>query len=142
MAYDETLASRVRKILSSSVGFSERKMFGGLCFLFQGNMCCGVLKKELILRLDPGRAKELLSRQHTRPMDFTGRPMKGFVFIEAGGLDTERQLNDWVSMARSFAQNLPPKSAGQASARRSTGRPVKRRRAEFASQTRRRGSGT
>ena len=94
MAYDETLAARVREILSSVAGFSEKKMFGGLCFLIHGNMCCGVLKDELVLRLDPARTQELLTRPHTRPMDFTGRPMKGFVFIQGGGLRTDRQLRD------------------------------------------------
>src|SRR5262245_35138825 len=117
MAYDETLASRVRKILSNVAGFSEKKMFGGLCFLLHGNMCCGVLKDDLVLRLEPERAQEVLSRPCTRPMDFMGRPMKGFVFIEAGGLTTDRQLRDWVSMARSFAQSLPRKPASKPASR-------------------------
>jgi len=109
MAYDETLAARVRGILSPVAGFSEKRMFGGLCFLIHGNMCCGVLKDELVLREEPKRAEKLLARPHTRPMDFTGRPMKGFVFIETGGLRTARQLRKWVSMARTFAQSLPRK---------------------------------
>jgi TfoX/Sxy family transcriptional regulator of competence genes len=126
MAYDETLGSRVRKILSSVEGFSEKKMFGGLCFLIHGNMCCGVLKDELVLRLKPERAQGLLNRPHVRPMDFTGRPLKGFVYVEAGGLRTERQLRDWVSLARSFAESLPPKSAKKSTARGSTTRAAKR----------------
>jgi TfoX/Sxy family transcriptional regulator of competence genes len=117
MAYDETLASRVREILSSVAGFSEKKMFGGLCFLIHGNMCCGVLKNELVLRLDPELARETLSGPHTRPMDFTGRPMKGFVFIEGAGLRTDRQLRELASMALAFAQSLPRKPGGK-SARR------------------------
>jgi len=123
MAYDETLASRVREILAPVVGFSEKKMFGGLCLLINGNMCCGVLKNQLVLRLDTDRAQQLLNGPHTRAMDFTGRPMKGFVFVEAGGLGTDRQLRDWVSQAREFAQSLPPKSIGRASSRRPTTRP-------------------
>lgn len=111
MAFDETLAARVREILSPVAGFSEKRMFGGLCFLLHGNMCCGVLKDDLVLRLDPERARELLSRAHTRPMDFTGRPMKGFVFIDPGGLRARRQLREWVSMAQSFAQGLPRKKS-------------------------------
>ena len=118
MAFDETLAARVREILSPVAGFSEKKMFGGLSFLLHGNMCCGVLKDELVLRLEPERAQELLKRPHTRPMDFTGRPLKGFVFIEAGGLRTDRQLREWVSMALAFARSLPPKAAGAAAKRR------------------------
>ena len=128
MAYDETLASRVRQILSPVTGFSEKKMFGGLCFLIHGNMCCGVLKNELVLRLDSERAREILSRPHTRPMDFTGRPMKGFVFIEGGGLRTDRQLRDWVSMALAFVQSMPGKSGTKSASRRLTRRPAKRRR--------------
>ncbi len=126
MAYDETLAARIRKILSLVAGFSEKKMFGGLCFLIHGNMCCGVLKDELVLRLDPARAQEALSRPHTRPMDFTGRPMKGFVFVESGGLDTDRQLREWLSMALAFAQGLPRKPGGRLPSRLSTARSAKR----------------
>jgi len=126
MAYDETLASRVREILSSEAGFSEMKMFGGLCFLIHGNMCCGVLKNDLVLRLDLARAQELLTRPHIRPMDFTGRTMKGFVFIEAGGLGTDRQLRDWVSMALAVAQGLPRKPGGKSPSGRSTARSAKR----------------
>lgn len=126
MAYDEALASRVRKILSPVSGFSEKKMFGGLCLLIHGNMCCGVLKDELVLRLKPERAQEVLSGPHTRPLDFTGRPMKGFVFIEAGGLRTDRQLRDWVSMARLFARSLPRKPGSKSASRRLTKRIAKR----------------
>src|SRR5881296_1005359 len=126
MAYDETLAARIRKILSSTVGFSEKKMFGGLCFLIHGNMCCGVLQDELVLRLDPKRAQALMSGPHTRPMDFTGRPMKVFLFVEAGGLATYRQVRDSVSMAREFAQSLPRKTGNKLPPRRSTTPPTKR----------------
>jgi TfoX/Sxy family transcriptional regulator of competence genes len=104
-------------------------LFGGLCFLIHGNMCCGVLKNELVLRLDPELARETLGGPHTRPMDFTGRPMKGFVFVEGGGLRTDRQLRDWVSMARSFAQSLPRKPGSKSPSRSSTTRPAERRRA-------------
>ena len=104
-------------------------MFGGLCFLIHGNMCCGVLQDELVLRLDPKRAQALLSGPHTRPMDFTGRPMKGFVFVETGGLATDRQLRDRVSMAREFAQSLPRKTGNKLPPQRSTTPPTKRRRA-------------
>ena len=101
-------------------------MFGGLCFLIHGNMCCGVLKEQLVLRLEPERAQELLSRPHTRPMDFTGRPMKGFVFIEAGGLRTDQHLRDWVSLALSFVRRLPRKQANKLSPRSAMTRPAKR----------------
>src|SRR5262245_39357715 len=127
MAYDETLPSRVRKILSPIAGFSEKKMFGGLCFLIHGNMCCGVLKDELVLRLEPERAREVLNGPHTRPMDFTGRPMNGFVYIEAAGLRTDSKLSEWVSMALSFARGLPAKAGKKSSSRRAaTRRPGRR----------------
>ena len=109
MAYYESLAARVRGVLSPVAGSSEKKMFGGLCFLIYGNMCCGVLKDELVLRVEPKRAEKLLARPHTRLMDFTGRPMKGFVFIETGGLRTARQLRTWLSMSLALAQSLPRK---------------------------------
>ena len=126
MACDEALAARVRGILSPVAGFSEKKMFGGLCFLIHGNMCCGVLKDELVLRLEPARAEKLLARPHTRPMDFTGRPLKGFVFIDAGGLGTGRQLRPWVARALRFAQGLPPKPGSKPASRRPAMRPGKR----------------
>src|SRR5262245_55472751 len=119
MAFNEALAARVRRILSPVAGFSEKKMFGGLCFLIRGDMCCGVLKAELVLRLEPERAQEVLSRPHTRPMDFTGRPLKGFVFIQAEGLASDRQLRDWVSMALTFVRSLPAKPTKKLPPRRS-----------------------
>jgi TfoX/Sxy family transcriptional regulator of competence genes len=123
MAYDETLAARVRKVLSPIAGFSEKKMFGGLCFLLHGNLCCGVLKGELVLRVEPEGAQELLKRPHTRPMDFTGRALKGFVFVEAPGLRTDRRLHEWMAMARSLARSLPAKP-GKTVAKREQSRPV------------------
>ena len=125
MAFDETLAARVREILSPVAGFSEKKMFGGLCFLIHGNMCCGVLKAELVLRLEPEAAQELLSRPHTRPMDFTGRPLKGFVFIEAEGLVTDRQMHAWISTSLAFARSLPAKTSSKLAPRRSRAVPAR-----------------
>lgn len=108
MAYDETLAARVRTLLASRSDVSERKMFGGLTFLVGGNMCCGVNDDELIVRLDPEREDEALARPHARPMDFTGRPMRGFVTVRPEGLDDER-LRQWVGDAVARAASLPPK---------------------------------
>ena len=109
MPYDEALASRVREILSLVRGFSDKKMFGGLCFLINGNMCCGVLNDELVLRLEPEHAEDLLSRPHTRPMDFTGRPMQGYVYVAPEGLETDAALEGWVSRAIAYATQLPAK---------------------------------
>jgi TfoX/Sxy family transcriptional regulator of competence genes len=108
MAYDETLAARVRTLLQNRGDVSEQKMFGGLTFLVGGNMCCGVNGDELIVRLDPAREDEALARPHARPMDFTGRPMRGFVTVRPEGLDDDR-LKRWVQDAVARAESLPPK---------------------------------
>ncbi|MEW6155970.1 MAG: TfoX/Sxy family protein [Verrucomicrobiota bacterium] len=110
MAYDETLAARVRALLNQKSGYAEKKMFGGLCFLLNGNMCCGVLKNELVLRLEANRAAQILNQPHTKPMDFTGRPMKGFLFVEPSGLASDEQLQRWVSESVQHAQSLPAKN--------------------------------
>jgi TfoX/Sxy family transcriptional regulator of competence genes len=108
MAYDEALAARVRALLASRSDVGERKMFGGLTFMVAGNMCCGVNGDELIVRLDPEREDEALARPHARPMDFTGRPMRGFVTVRPEGLDGDR-LKRWVDEAVARAESLPPK---------------------------------
>src|SRR5262245_21663280 len=109
MAYDEELAARVRRRLSSFTGISEKKRFGGLCFLLQGNMCCGVLRDELVVRQAPERVEDLLRGPHTRPMDFTGRPLRGFLFVAPEGLRTDAALRRWISLGVSFAKSLPRK---------------------------------
>ncbi len=104
MAYDEGLAERLRNILDDHRGVSEKKMFGGLCFLLDGKMCCGIVKDELMVRVAPEQHAEALKEPHARPMDFTGRPMKGFVFVGQGGLDSGRQLEWWVNQGVSAAR--------------------------------------
>jgi TfoX/Sxy family transcriptional regulator of competence genes len=108
MAYDEYLAARVRTLLAPRTDVSERKMFGRLTFMIGGNMCCGVNGDELIVRLDPDREVEALAKPHARPMDFTGRPMRGFVTVQPDGLNGDR-LNRWVQEAVARAESLPPK---------------------------------
>ncbi len=109
MAYDEKLAARVRDLLSDSPGYSERKMFGGLCFMIGGNMACGIVGDDLMVRLTPDSHEDALSRPHVRPMDFTGRPMKGMVYVEIGGIKEDAALAEWVDRGASFAASLPPK---------------------------------
>jgi TfoX/Sxy family transcriptional regulator of competence genes len=109
MAYDEELAARVKEILEESVALSERKMFGGIAYMVHGDMCCGVIKDDLMLRLDPEVAQQALSDQNVRPMDFTGRPMKGFVFVSSKGTATEARLRRHVQSALAFVETLPPK---------------------------------
>jgi TfoX/Sxy family transcriptional regulator of competence genes len=109
MAYSERLAARVREILSESGDVGERKMFGGLAFMVHGHMCCGVTRDDLMLRLGLERAARALEEPHVRPMDFTGRPMKGYVYVSTPGLRTEAKLRRWVQLARDFNATLPPK---------------------------------
>lgn len=111
MAYDEKLADRVRDLIATRPGYDEKKMFGGLCFLINGNMSAGVVKDELMLRVGEARFAKVLARKHARPMDFTGRPMKGMVYVGVEGLKSKRQLESWLRPALEFAEELPPKGA-------------------------------
>ncbi len=108
MAYDEALADRVRDILEGDQGVSERKMFGGLAFMVDGHMACGIAGDDLMLRLGAEGAESALREPHVRPMDFTGRPMTGMVFVEKAGLNGA-SLRRWVTAATTFARTLPPK---------------------------------
>ena len=109
MAYDERLAERVRELLGGHAGISERKMFGGIGFMLDGNMCCGVHGDELILRLGEEDAAAALADPHGRPFDVTARPMKGWVFVHPDALRTEAELWLWIEPAVDFASSLPPK---------------------------------
>ena len=114
MAFDERFAERVRESLASVPGVTEIKMFGGLCFTVGGNMAVGVVGNELLVRVakdDNGDA--LLERPHTRPMDFTGKPMRGFLYVTPEGVRTRRALKDWVDRGVCFASSLPPKKPEQ-----------------------------
>ena len=109
MAYDQALADRVRAVLAEEDGLTERKMFGGLAFMLHGNMACGIVKDELMLRLGPEGADSALDRPHVRQMDFTGRPMTGMVFVAPAGLEGDA-LGDSVARAVGYARALPPKA--------------------------------
>ena len=109
MAYDEKLAQRVREALGVEPAVTERKMFGGLAFMISGHMACGIVKDELMLRLGAEGAERALERPHVRPMDFTGRPMTGMVFVAGAGV-RGAALEDWVARAVGFARSLPPKA--------------------------------
>lgn len=109
MAYDETLADRVRGALAPRAEISARKMFGGIAFMVGGNMAVGVIGDELMVRLDPADAERALAEPHVRPMDFTGRPMKGMVFVDAAGTETDEELAAWVDASADHAASLPPK---------------------------------
>lgn len=104
MSYDEKLAMRVRKTLHRKQGYSERKMFGGLCFMLDGNMCGGVLGDDLIIRVMPDDYAAVMKRPHTRAFDFTGKPMKGFVVVAPKGCRTEAALKNWVTAGTHVAR--------------------------------------
>ena len=107
--YQEDLATRVRSVLETHPMASERKMFGGLCFMIGGNMACGVVGNDLMVRTGPNGYDDALSRPGARPMDFTGRPMAGMVFVAADSLDDE-DIASWVGMGIAFASSLPAKT--------------------------------
>ena len=107
MAYDETLAKRLRYALRGAGAVSEKKMFGGLAFMLSGNMCCGVINDLLMARVGPAAYDDALARLHARPMDFTGRPMKGYVYVEPGGLRSDEELRAWVGRCVDFVSTLP-----------------------------------
>ena len=109
MAYEDAVADRVRKILKRRKGISERKMFGGIAFMLNGNMVCGVIKKDLVLRLGKERAAKALSEPHTREMDFTGKAIKSMVYIDPAGYESDDQLRAWVQRAFDYAKTLPAK---------------------------------
>ena len=109
MAYDQGLAQRLRDILGEQRGVTEKKMFGGLCFLLDGKMCCGIVKDELMVRVGAQQHQDALKKPAARPMDFTGRPMKGFVFVGQDGFDSDQQLGGWVELGVSAARALKEK---------------------------------
>lgn len=109
MPYDETLADRVRDALAAQPGIREQKMFGGLCYLLDGNMAVGVESARLMVRVGRDAYEDALAQPHARPMDFTGRPMRGFVWVDAAGIGDDRALRRWIQRGLDFAGSLPPK---------------------------------
>lgn len=109
MAYDEDLADRVRAVLKRKKGITEKKMFGGLAFLVNGNMACGIVGGELMLRLGDEGAANALRKKHTREMDFTGKPIKSMLYVAAQGIRSQKTLKGWVDQAITFAKSLPKK---------------------------------
>ena len=109
MAYDETLAQRIRDALARKKGVVEKKMFGGVCFLLNGNMLVGVWKEFLIARLGSDQGDEALLEPHVRKMDITGKPMKGWIMVEPEGVEDDDQLKDWIQRAMKFVGKLTGK---------------------------------
>ena len=109
MAYDEGLAQRVRELLEEKPGYNEKKMFGGVCYLLNGNMACGILKEDLIVRIGPEKYENSLKSPHTRKFDVTGKTMKGWVMVSYEGHESDKDLFEWVQRGVNYALSLPPK---------------------------------
>lgn len=111
MAFDEALAERVRALFAGVDGVREQKMFGGLSFLVGGHMCCGLTGEDLVVRVGPEAYEEALEQPHARKMDFTHRPLRGFVYVAPAGTGSDESLAAWVARGLSYARSLPPKKA-------------------------------
>jgi TfoX/Sxy family transcriptional regulator of competence genes len=110
VAYNEDLAERVRDLLSARSDVSERKMFGGIAFMIAGNMACGVLGEDLIVRLGDDEGEKALAEEGVRPFDFTGRPMKNIVYVSTERTGDDGDLADWVETGADYAASLPAKN--------------------------------
>lgn len=111
MAFDEALAARIRTAVASWPSVEERRMFGGLAFLLDGSMFCGITGDELLVRVGSDRNDEDLARPHVRPMDFTGKPMKGYVYVAPAGVADDASLREWVEEGAAFVRTLPRRIA-------------------------------
>lgn len=109
MAYDDGLAQRIREQLQDYPNVEEKKMFGGLCFMVSRHMCCGIVGDKLMARVGPGQYEEKLKKEHAATMDFTGKPMKGMLYVESEGVQSDKDLREWIDTCLNFIQTLPPK---------------------------------
>lgn len=109
MAYDEELAERIRDVLRDRPSAREKKMFGGVAFMLNGHMAVGIVGESLMARVDPARYEDALALPYVRPMDFTGRPMKGYVYVDPSGIESDTALENWITVCAAFVATLPPK---------------------------------
>lgn len=109
MSYNQVLETQIDEIATGWEGMGKKKMFGGVCYLLHGNMCVGILKDYLIVRLSAAEAAERLQEKHVIAFDLTGRPMKGWVMVEEGAWSNRKALKDWINRGKAFALSLPPK---------------------------------
>jgi TfoX N-terminal domain len=109
MAFDEGVAQRLREFFDGRSDIVEKKMFGGIAFMHAGNMCCGIVDKVLMARVGPDAYAEALARPHAREMDFTGKALKGFVYVDPPGFAEDSQLAGWIALCEAFTGSLPPK---------------------------------
>lgn len=109
MAYDEALATRMRTVLGDRDDVTERKMFGGLAFMVGDRMACGIVREDLMVAVGPDAHDEAVSEAHARPMDFTGKPMRGMVYVAPEGIVSDMDLAKWVQRGVRYALSRPPK---------------------------------
>ena len=109
MAFDEGLAQRIRELISAQPGYEEKKMFGGIGFLLRGNMACGVIRDDLIIRVGAEKYTESLLKPHVELFDLTGRAMTGWVMVKEPGYRKEEDLEEWTSQGVAYALTLPAK---------------------------------
>ncbi|MDZ7801157.1 MAG: TfoX/Sxy family protein [Trueperaceae bacterium] len=109
MAFDEGFAQRVREVLTDTEGLAEKRMFGGVAWLLDGNMAVGILGPELMVRVGPDVYDEILAERGARPFDVTGRPMRGWVLVAQDATGEEKELSAWIVRGLAFARSLPPK---------------------------------
>lgn len=109
MAYDDGLAQRIREQLQEQPNVEEKKMFGGLCFIVSRHMCCGIVEDKLMARVGPEKYEEMLIKEHALKMDFTGKPMRGMLYVEPEGVHSDKNLREWIDASLDFIQTLPPK---------------------------------
>ena len=124
MAYDDELATRIRQLFGARRDIAERKMFGGLAFLLRGRMCCGIVGCDLMVRVADDEFDVVMRGRHVRPMDFTGRPLRGFVYVSPAGFRTAAALRTWLSRGERVAQRkaVRPTTRSRSSGPRSTAR--------------------
>jgi hypothetical protein len=108
--FSERTVKKIRRAIGNTPGLSERPLFSGVTFMVQGNMCCGVLEDHLVVRVGLDRYDAALREPHARPMDFTGRPLPGFVYVDRAGFANGALLKQWIDRGMSFVRTLPPKS--------------------------------
>lgn len=109
MAYNEHLAERIRRALAGRHDVEEKQMFGGICFLIKGKMAAGIVKDDLMVRAVDGKYQAALTKPHCREMDFTGKPLKGFLYVGAEGVDSDRDLEEWLQLGIEFVESAPGK---------------------------------
>ncbi len=109
MAYDEGLAERIREYFQSRSDVVEKKMFGGLCYIVSQHMCCGIVKETLMARVGADNYDSSLGKKHVSEMDFTGKAMKGMIYVSPEGVETDSELAEWLNLCIEFVESLPAK---------------------------------